>query len=86
MKITNLKKDFIVCIDACIEGLGGVLMQEENIVCYESRKPKEHEKNQMTHDLELETIVHALKMWRNYLLGRKFELKTYHMSLKYLFE
>ena len=61
-------------------------MQEGNVVCYESCKIKEHEKNYATHDLELAAIVHALKMWRQYLLGRKFELKTNHMSLKYLFE
>ena len=36
--------------------------------------------------LELATIIHALKMWRHYLMGRKFLLKTDNMSLKYLFD
>ena len=40
----------------------------------------------MTHDLELATIVHALKMWRHYLLGRKFLLMTDHCGLRYLFD
>ena len=31
-------------------------------------------------------IVHALKMWRNYLMGRRFELRTEHCGLKYLFD
>ena len=53
-------------------------------VCYESRKLKEHEKNNFTYDLELEAIVHALKMWRHYLIGRKFELKTDHCGMEYL--
>lgn len=44
------------------------------------------QKNCVTSDLELATIVHALKMWKHYLLGRIFELITYHMRLKYLFE
>jgi hypothetical protein len=35
--------------------------------------------------LELATIVHALKMWRHYLMGRKFELRTDHYGLKHLF-
>ena len=39
-----------------------------------------------THDLELAAIIHALKMWRHYLMGRKFLLKTDNVSLKYLFE
>jgi hypothetical protein len=47
---------------------------------------KEHEKNYATHDLELEAIVHALNKWRNYLMGRRFELRTDHNSLKYLFD
>jgi len=58
-------------------------MQEEHVICHESRNLKEHEKNYATHDLELAVIVHALKMWRHYLLGCKFELRTNHMSLKY---
>ena len=44
-----------------------------------------HEKNYPTHDLELAAIVFALKSWRHYLLGEKFELFTDHKSLKYLF-
>ena len=56
------------------------------MICYESRKLKEHKKNYATHDLELEAIVHALKMWRNYLMGRKFELRIVHCGLKYLFD
>ena len=37
------------------------------------------------HDLELAAIIHALKMWRHYLMGRKFIMKTGNMSVKYLF-
>ena len=28
LKIENLEKDFVVCTDACVKGMGGVLMQE----------------------------------------------------------
>ena len=45
-----------------VKGLGGFLMQDNHVICYESRKLKEHEKNYATYDLELATIVHALKM------------------------
>ena len=60
-------------------------MQDNLVICYESRKLKEHERNYATHDLELVAIVHALNMWRNYLMRRKFELRKDHYSLKYLF-
>jgi len=59
-------------------------MQDGYVVCYESGK-LEHKNNETIHDLELATIVHALKVWRHYLLGRIFELITDHISFKYLF-
>ena len=71
LNIANPEKDFVVCTNACGQGLGGVLMQDNHMVCYESRKLKEHEKNYATHDLELAAIVHELKMWRHYLMGRR---------------
>jgi hypothetical protein len=45
-----------------------------------------HEKNYATHDLELVAIVHALRKWRHYLMGRRFELRIDHNGLKYLFD
>jgi hypothetical protein len=53
LKIADPNEDFVVCIYACKEGLGGVLSQMDHVVCYESRKLKEHERNYATHDLEL---------------------------------
>lgn len=46
----------------------------------------DHEKNYVTRDLELEGIIHALKMWRHYLLGRGFILMSDHSGLRYLFD
>ena len=45
LKVADPKKDFVVCINACRQGLGGFLMQDNHVICYESRKLKEHEKN-----------------------------------------
>ena len=56
------------------------------MIFYESQNLKQHEKNYATHNLELQMIVHALKVWRNYVIGKKFELQTKHLSLKYLFD
>ena len=39
--------------------------------------------NYPTHDLELAAVVFALKIWRHYLFGEKFEVFTDHKSLKY---
>lgn len=75
-----------MCTDVCIKGLGGVIMQEVYVIFQESRKLKEPEKNYVTHDLDLEAIVHALNIWSHYLLERRFELRINHVSLKYLFD
>jgi hypothetical protein len=86
LRIAYPNENFVVCTDACKEGLGGVLSKNGFVICYESRKLKEHEKNYGTHDLELTAIVHALNKWRNYLMGKRIELRTDHNSLKYLFD
>ena len=74
LKVADPDKDFTVCVDASKEGLGGVLTQEGYVIFYESQKLKEHERNYFTHDLELVAVIHALKMWRHYIMGRKFLL------------
>jgi len=61
-------------------------MKNWYVKCYESRNIKEHEINYSTHDLELKSIVHALKMWRHYFIDKKCNLKTYYNGLKHLFE
>ena len=81
LKIVDPEVDFLVCTDSCKKWFRGVLMQGGNVVCYEPRKLNEHEINYVTHDLELAAIVHALKMWRHYLLGRKFVLMIDHYGL-----
>jgi hypothetical protein len=46
----------------------------------------ENKINYVTHDLEFVAIVHYLKMWRHFLLGRRFVLMTDHSGLRYLFD
>ncbi len=60
-------------------------MQEGRVVAYLSRQLRPHEENSATHDLELAAVVHALKTWRHYLLGKRCEVYTDHKSLKYIF-
>ena len=77
--------DYSVYTDVSRVGLGCVLMQETHIIAYVSRQLRPHEKNYPTHDLELAAVVHALKIWRHYLVGNRCEIYTDHKSLKYIF-
>ena len=60
-------------------------MQEGRVVAYASRQLRKHELSYPTHDLELAAVVHALKIWRHYLIGHKSDICTDHKSLKYIF-
>jgi hypothetical protein len=60
-------------------------MQEGHVIAYACRQLRKHELNYPTHDLELAAVVHALKIWRHYIMGTKCQIYTNHKSLKYIF-
>jgi hypothetical protein len=71
--------------DASGTEFGCVLMQDNRVIAYASRAIRPHEQNYPTHDLELAAVVHALKIWRHYLMGAHCNIYTDHKSLKYIF-
>nr|GEW14521.1 putative reverse transcriptase domain-containing protein [Tanacetum cinerariifolium] len=79
-------EDFVVYFDASHKGLGAVLMQREKVITYASRQLKVHKINYTTHDLELGSVVFALKIWRHYLYGTRCTLFTDHKSLKHILD
>jgi hypothetical protein len=81
----DMEKPFYIYCDASGQGLGRVLMQDGCVVAYASQQLRKHEVNYLTHDQELAAVVHALKIWRHYLIGKRCELYTDHKSLKYIF-
>jgi ribonuclease HI len=85
LTLPDASKDFVVYCDASRQGLGCMLMQGGKVVAYASRQLRKHEENYPTHDLELAAVIHALKIWRHYLMGNKCDIYTDHKSLKYIF-
>ncbi|KAH0715889.1 hypothetical protein KY284_008794 [Solanum tuberosum] len=70
---------FVVYCDASRVGLGCVLMQNGKVIAYASRQLKVHEKNYLTHDLELAVVKELNLRQRRWL---EF-LKDYDMSILY---
>jgi hypothetical protein len=83
--LPDITKKFDIYCDASRQGLGCVLMQDGQVVSYASRQLRRHEENYPTHDMELAAVVHALKIWRHYLIGHRCEIYSDHKSLKYIF-
>ncbi|GJR60859.1 putative reverse transcriptase domain-containing protein [Tanacetum coccineum] len=79
-------EDLVVYYDASLKGFGAVLMQREKVIVYASRKLRKNEENYTTHELELEVVVFALRLWRHYLYGTKCTVYTDHKSLQYILD
>ncbi|GKB39512.1 putative reverse transcriptase domain-containing protein [Tanacetum coccineum] len=73
MKLTQ--KVIKCCIDAEREG---------DYLCFSITKV--HKKNYTTHDLELRSVVFALKIWRHYLYGTKCTVFPDHKSLQHILD
>lgn len=59
-------------IDASKLCFSAMLMHNDGVIDYASRKLKNHEINYLTHDLELEVVTFSLKIWKHYLLEYRF--------------
>nr|GFA86344.1 putative reverse transcriptase domain-containing protein [Tanacetum cinerariifolium] len=59
LTLPDRPEDFVVYYNASGLGLGCVLIQRGKVIAYASRQLKTHEKNNTTHDLELDS------MWKN---------------------
>ena len=81
--VPDLSKPFEVHCDASGDCVGAVLNQEGHAVAYESRRLKNAELHASIYEKELLAVVHALSIWKHYLLGADFLIRTDHQSLRH---
>ena len=83
--IPDLNKPFTVISDASTIASGAVLLQEDRVVAYTSKKFTPAEYHYSTGEQELLGVIHALKEWRCYLEGApEVTLVTDHHPNTYL--
>jgi hypothetical protein len=82
----DFTKTFIVECDALGNEIRDVLMQEGRPLDFESRPLKGKDLHKPIYEKEMMAIIHALKKWYPYLIGRHFKVKKDHDSLKYFLE
>jgi hypothetical protein len=81
----SIETSFSIYCVASGQGLGCILVKDGPMVAYASRQLRKHEEHYPTHNLELAAVVHALKICRHYLMGKRCKLYLDHESFKYIF-
>ena len=77
---------FIMKADACTNGIGAVLGQNGRPMAFFSKALSLKHQSLSVYDKEMLAILMAVKKWNSYLVGRHFQIKTDHHSLKFLLD
>lgn len=85
----DFNQPFIIDVDACIVGLGAILMQKdkdgrEYVIAYASRKVTTDESKWAVRELEALAIIWGCEQYRAYLFGSQFTVRSDHHSLQWL--
>ena len=86
----NEAGEFILDVDASDQGIGAVLHQvqggKETVLAYASRSLNKAEANYCITEKELLAARYFIEYFRQYLLGRRFLVRSNHQSLVWLFQ
>lgn len=84
--LPDFHQQFQVETDACMDGIGAVLMQQGRPIAYLSKALGEKHKDLSIYEKEFLALIMAIEKWRTYLQRQEFLILTDHKSLSYLNE
>jgi hypothetical protein len=86
LALPDFMKTFVLECDASERGIRVVLMQDGRPLTFTNKQLSDQHLGQSIYENEMLVIFHAMDLWRPYLLGQRFQIKTDHQSLKYFLE
>jgi hypothetical protein len=86
LALPDFTKTFVLECDASGRGIGVALMKDGWPLAFASKQVLERNLGKSIYEKEMLVILHVVDLLRPYLLGKRFQIKTYHQSLKYFME
>ena len=78
LAMPNFSKPFTIDSDACDNGLGDVLLQDEHPIAFTSKSLSGKNLAASTYEKEMMAILHVVQKWHPYLLWNHFYINTDH--------
>lgn len=86
LAMPDFNDSFTIETDASRDGIGVFYRNKTNLFVFMSRALGVMKKTWSTYAKEMLAIVEVIRLWRPYILGRKFFIQTNQRSLKYFLE
>jgi hypothetical protein len=86
LALLDFTKTFVLECDASEKEIGAIVMQEGRPLAFTNEQLSERNLGKSIYEKEMLATMYVVDLWHPYLLGKRFQIKTYHQSLKYFLE